>query len=164
MDIPAPLADYVAIQRLVHRYADAVVHRDGEQWSSCWADDAVWDLGRGRLVEGRAAIVELWYGAMKGMEAVVQNVLNGDVQTPDDAPDADRATGRWYINERYRRTDGTAGVLLAHYDDTYVRVDGEWRFASRYLEVHYGGPPDLSAEFANTADALRARGVGRADA
>ena len=36
------------------------------QWGSCWAPDAVWDLGRGRLVEGREAILQLWYGAVAG--------------------------------------------------------------------------------------------------
>ena len=31
---------YSEIAMLVHRYADAVVHRNGEQWSSTWAEDA----------------------------------------------------------------------------------------------------------------------------
>lgn len=153
--------DYVAVQRLVHRYADAVIHRDGARWGSCWADDAVWDLGRGRLVEGREAILQLWYGAMTGMAAVFQVVQNGDVWTTDDP---DRAVGRWYITERFHRADGNAGTLLAHYDDEYVRVDGEWRFARRFLQPHYMGAPDLSGTFLNTRDALHERGVGSADA
>ena len=70
--------EFVGIQRLVHRYADAVVHRDPDRWAATWADDAVWDLGRGRRVEGRTAIVDLWRSAMAGMHAVVQTVDNGD--------------------------------------------------------------------------------------
>lgn len=153
---PIGTADYVEIQRLIHRYADAVIHRDGVQWASCWAEEATWDLGRGRLVEGRPAIVELWYGAMATMASVVQMVHNGEVFAGDRD---DVATGRWYIDERYRRSDGTAGILLAHYDDGYARVDGRWQFSRRFLQPHYMGPPDLSADFTNQRDALTARGV-----
>lgn len=152
---PVDVETYVALQRLVHRYADAVVHRDAAQWGDCWADDAVWDLGRGRRVEGRAAIVELWGKAMGGMAAVVQNVVNGDAW--HESPASDRAVGRWYINERFRRADGAVGILLAHYDDEYVRTDAGWRFANRVLEIHYQGPPDLTADFTNTDEGLAAR-------
>ena len=83
---------YSEIAMLVHRYADAVVHRNGEQWSSTWPEDAVWDLGGGRLDEGLEVIKELWYGARQGFEATVQTVLNGGVDT-----DSSSATGavRW---------------------------------------------------------------------
>ncbi len=43
-----------AIAALVHRYADAVVRRDKDQWEACWAQDARWQLGPGRSVVGRA--------------------------------------------------------------------------------------------------------------
>jgi SnoaL-like domain len=157
--VPQPIGteDYVAIQRLIYRYADAVVHRDGAQWASCWAPDASWDLGHGRLVEGRDAIVELWYSAMNRFAAVVQMVHNGEVWA---GVDADRATGRWYIDERFLRADGTRGVLLAHYDDGYVRLDDGWRFSRRFLQTHHMGPPDLSEDFLNTRESLVARGVG----
>lgn len=136
------------IATLVHRYADAVVHRDGEQRGSCWAEDARWVLGPGRAVEGREAIVALWHKAMGGFDAVVQHVHNGDVRI-----DGDRGEGRWYIGEHFRRADGQVGILLAYYDDTYVRVDGTWLFASRMLVPQYQGPPDLSAPFLNTGPA-----------
>ena len=135
-----------AIADLVHRYADAVVRRDPEQWGSTWAPDAVWDLGRGRRMEGRDAIREFWNAAMDGFQAVVQNVVNGAAELDEEAG---TGTGRWYIMENFKRADGTPGILLAHYDDVYTRVDGEWLFTSRDLVVHYGGPPDLSADFQN---------------
>lgn len=153
---PIGTGDFVAIQRLIHRYADAVVHRDGAQWGSCWADDASWDLGAGRLVEGRPAIVALWYKAMAGFASVVQLVHNGEVFA---GARPDEATGRWYIDERYRRADGTNGVLLAHYDDAYIRVDGRWLFARRFLQPHYSGAADLTDAFTNTREALAGRGV-----
>jgi hypothetical protein len=149
-----PTDDFVAVQRLVHRYSDAVVNRDAAQWSSCWALDADWDLGRGRTVHGKTDIVDLWTKAMGGFAAVVQMVHNGDAWL---GADADHATGRWYIYERFQRADGDTGMLLAHYEDQYVRRDGEWLFASRFLEVHYRGAGDLSGEFLTTAAALEAR-------
>jgi len=134
------------ITDLLHRYADAVVRRDPDQWSSTWAVDAVWELGRGRRVEGRDAILGLWNSAMDGFRAVIQNVVNHTADL-DDA--AGTGTGRCYIMEHWVRTDDSRGILLAHYDDRYVRFDGTWLFASRELVIHYGGPPDLSAPFQN---------------
>ena len=76
--------------------------------------------------------------------AVVQTVNNGAVDI-----DGTTATGRWHINEHFRRMNGDVGLLLAYYDDTYVLVDHSWLFASRTLVVQYQGPPDLSAPFLN---------------
>ena len=135
-----------AIADLVHRYADAVVRRDPDAWSATWAADAVWELGKGRRVEGRDAILELWNGAMDRFSAVVQNVVNGTCELDDEAG---TGSGRWYILEHFRRADGEAGMLLAHYDDAYARTDDGWCFASRELVVQYQGPPDLSADFQN---------------
>jgi ketosteroid isomerase-like protein len=136
------------LAELVHRYADAVVHRDGEAWGATWADDAVWVLGPGREVSGRPAIVELWNGAMARFEAVVQNVVNGAVEIDASGTSA---SGRWYILEHFRRVDATSGILLAFYDDTYTLTTQGWRFASRRLTVQYQGAPDLSDRFHNTA-------------
>ena len=152
--------EYVGIQRLVHRYADAVVHRDPDRWAATWDEDAVWDLGRGRRVEGRTAIVDLWRSAMAGMHAVVQTVDNGDTWRGDDGVVA----GRWYVTETFRRADAggnpaDAGILRAHYDDAYVHGDAGWLFASRELVVHYIGPPDLSAPFLNTHERYGAGSV-----
>ena len=84
------------IEDLVHRYADAVVHRDEERWAATWAEDAVWELGRGNRVEGREAIAALWNSAMDGFAAVVQNVVNGTYELDDEAG---TGTGRWYVIE-----------------------------------------------------------------
>ncbi|MBG01483.1 MAG: hypothetical protein CL470_04355 [Acidimicrobiaceae bacterium] len=153
-------SDYNEIAMLVHRYADAVIHRNGEQWASTWVSDAVWDLGGGRLVDGLDSIKELWYGAMKGFEATVQTVLNGGV---DVDPSGNTASGRWYIQEHVVRANGDRGVLLAHYDDEYVRTDDGWKFSRRFLQPHYSGPYDLSADFLCTAEKLRERNVEGGD-
>lgn len=134
------------IAELVHLYADAVVHHDGDQWGATWAPDAEWALGRHGTMNGRDEIVNFWHKAMSGFNAVVQTVLNGTYEL-DEA--AGTGTGRWYIQEAYQRATGETGILMAHYDDTYRLVDGRWLFASRDLVAHYGGPQDLSAPFVN---------------
>jgi ketosteroid isomerase-like protein len=140
-DAPTPRE---SITGLVHRYADAVVRRDQNQWAGTWAPDAKWHLGPGRSVEGRDAIVALWAKAMGGFAAVVQMVNNGEVHV-----DGETASGRWYINEHFCRANGVPGILLAYYDDTYVKIEGQWLFASRALVPQYQGPPDLSSPFLN---------------
>ena len=136
----------IAINDLVHHYADAVVRRDAEQWAGTWAPDAVWELGKGRRVEGREAILGLWNNAMDGFKAVVQNVVNNAARLDDESGSG---TGRCYIQENWWRTDDSKGILLAYYDDLYTQVDGDWLFASRELVVQYAGPQDLSADFQN---------------
>lgn len=138
------------IEELVHRYADAVVHRDGDQWGSTWAEDSTWVLGPGREVAGRKAILELWHGAMGRFAAVCQNVVNGAVTIDASGTSA---SGRWYIMEHFLRADGVPGILLAYYDDTYVLVNGSWVFASRRLTAQYQGKPDLSDKFLNDVNA-----------
>ena len=147
--------DYIAIQQLVHRYADAVIHRDGVAWGATWAVDAVWTLTGGRHVVGREAIVELWNSSMGRYSAVCQVVHSGEVHM--DSPDT--AHGRFYIREWYQRVTGEAGILVAHYDDTYVRTAEGWRFSGRQLQAHYQGPADLSGSFLSTREALEKRGL-----
>ena len=132
----------VAICDLVHRYCDAVVRKDREQWAATWSPDATWDLGRGRLMHGREAIVDYWVGAVDAFDCVVQLAHNGEAVV-----DGVRGTGRWYISEHMQRRDGSNGLLLAFYDDEYAHVDGQWLFANRSITVLYRGPADLGAPF-----------------
>lgn len=136
------MSDRDEILALVHRYSDAVCRKDRTQWAATWADDALWDLGKGRLTKGKTSIVEFWQAAVNSLNVVVQLVHNGTISI-----DGETATGRWYISEHMERSSGIVGMLLAWYDDTYIRVDGEWLFAGRILASLYHGPPDLSAGF-----------------
>jgi hypothetical protein len=131
-----------SIEALVHRYSDAVVHSNREQWANTWAVDATWDLGKGRRVEGRDAILDMWITAMTRFDAVVQTVMNGSVDL-----DTDAGTGRWYIHELMQRSSGERGLMVGHYDDHYVRTADGWRFAERALVQHYAGASDLSGTF-----------------
>ena len=140
MSTPAAISD------LVHRYCDAVVHKNREQWAATWTENAHWDLGMGRVMDGRQAIVDYWVGAVEAFDVVVQLAHNGQATV-----DGDRGTGRWYISEHMQRRDGSTGLLLAFYDDDYARVDGNWLFDRRAITILYRGPGDLGAPFARRA-------------
>ena len=134
--------DREQIADLVHCYSDAVVHRARDQWVSCWAEDSLWDLGPDRVIVGRGAIADHWQESMDRIECVAQMVSNGTATTNDMTGE-----GRWYLTEHLRRRNGELGMLLAFYDDTYVRHEGRWLFASRRLRPIYQGTPDLSGPF-----------------
>ena len=93
-------------------------------------------------MDGVDAIVEYWVGAVDAFDSIVQLAHNGHATI-----DGDSGTGRWYISEHSQRRDGTRGLFLAYYDDTYSVVEGMWRFASREITVLYRGPGDLSGAF-----------------
>jgi hypothetical protein len=117
-----------------------VVRQDREQWGSTWAEDSLWELGPNRVIEGREPIIAHWEESIAPIEAVVQLASNGTVTSTGETT----AVGRWYITEHIKRRSGELGMLLAWYDDSYVRVDGSWLFASRRLTPIYRGPPDLT--------------------
>ncbi|NDI47162.1 nuclear transport factor 2 family protein [Goekera deserti] len=129
--------DELAVRDLVARYCDAVSRRDPVAWAGTWTDDAVWDLGGGRVVHGRAAVVELWTSALERYPWVAQLAPTGTVQL-----DGGTATGSWWVLELNHRADGTGALHLGHYDDVYRRTDAGWRFAARRHSMVYRGPLD----------------------
>ncbi|MGI9431346.1 MAG: nuclear transport factor 2 family protein [Myxococcota bacterium] len=130
--------DELEIRALVARYADAVNTRDEVAWGDTWAAHGVWEL-MGHAFEGRDAVVSTWRGAMATFEFVFQQVHSGFVEL-----DGDRAIGRWAMTEIGRTSAGDPMLMLARYEDDYVRAAEGWRFARRSLEVVYRGAPDLS--------------------
>ena len=135
------------IAELVHRYCDAVVRQDRDQWGATWSEDSLWELGPDRIIEGRGPIIAHWVESIARNEVVVHQASNGGVKGTGDTT----AEGRWYITEHLKRRSGELAMLLAWYDDTYVCDDGSWLFASRRLTPIYRGPPDLSGSWTRPA-------------
>jgi uncharacterized protein (TIGR02246 family) len=135
-------SDESALVHLSLDYADAVRCADAGAWGELWADDAVWVLGPGRRMEGREAIVATWRGSLAKYARVVQLYLSHTF-----AVDGVTASGRLQLMELVEVADGSRRVLAGHYDDTYTKAGGRWRFASRALTQYYSGPPDLSGAF-----------------
>jgi uncharacterized protein (TIGR02246 family) len=134
--------DSDSIVRLLHAYGDAVLARDAEAWGETWTEDGRWELWPGRVIEGRAAIVEHWRTSIANYRHVVQLYLSNTATV-----DGDAAAGRAYLVELNVPVDGERRILVAWYDDTYRRTDAGWRFASRALTRLYVGAPDLGGQF-----------------
>jgi ketosteroid isomerase-like protein len=133
MSTDATASDQLAIHALVSRYADAVNVADADMWAGTWTDDAAWDLGGGRRVEGKTAIVELWTAAMASFDNVIQIVAHGSVQVSGEA-----ATGRWTLFEVDQR-EGEVLLIVGCYGDKYVKMGGRWSFAERSFTATYRG-------------------------
>ena len=106
---------------------------DEAWWGSLWTEDARWDLGPDRVIDGRNAIVEHWRGSIANYRRVVQLYLSSTATI-----DGDEASGRAYFVELNVPVEGDRRMLAAYYDDTYRRT-------SRGLALRqpHVGPPVL---------------------
>ena len=98
--------DADAIRRLLHAYGDAVLAHDEAAWGALWTEDAVWELGPDRTIEGRATIVDHWRTSIANYRHVVQLYLSSTATV-----DGDDATGRAYFVELNVPVDGDRRVL-----------------------------------------------------
>jgi ketosteroid isomerase-like protein len=134
-------SDQAEIQALVHRYCDALCQRDRNAWVATFAENGVWNSGRGEVV-GRAALRDAIDRVMTLFEHVLQLTHNGEVHV-----DGDTAHGRWYVTEYGLTAKGRRTFYIAYYDDEYSRTTEGWRFARRTVGWLYHGEPDLTGVF-----------------
>lgn len=134
MPFTGPAEDRLAIRELLETYADAVTRVDADAWAATWAEDAEWslpdypELGTTR---GRAAIRAMWVEAMKGYPGIMFEAWPGSIEV-----DGDRATMRSYTAEVYDQ-NGQTHRDRGRYEDTLVKIDGQWLFASRsFRNIH----------------------------
>jgi uncharacterized protein (TIGR02246 family) len=132
-----PVADELAIRNLLARYGDAASRRDADAWIALWAPDCVWDLGGGRVTRGHDETLSLWRSSIAKYPWVVQVPASGFVEEVDG-----EVRGTWYVLELNHVQDGSGVMHLGHYRDTYTKVDGAWRFASRAFHLVYRGAMD----------------------
>lgn len=124
-----PIEDRVAIAELNGTYADGVVRIDAETWASVWAEDAHWNL-MGHTVDGKAAIVAMWQGAMGGLDAVSFQCVPCMIEVTGDT-----ATARVQTQEILKPKDGPTRHVGGLYEDELRKVDGQWRFTKRVFRI-----------------------------
>ena len=102
-------------------------YRDWEQLSQILTEDAVGELGTGRL-EGSAAIIALIRGFLDNC-GVTQHLL-GNVEVD---VDGDHATSRAYVQDLHlsRSNPELTFHTLGDYHDKWERRDGRWRLVER---------------------------------
>jgi uncharacterized protein (TIGR02246 family) len=136
------LTDAEAIRNLARRYAHSVWQQDAAGAASLFGEDAVMDTGDRPPLVGRKALLEE-YSQVFGQSVFHPFIHNHVIDL-----DGDRATGTCYLDLR-AVVEGKRMVGHGHYDDTYVREAGEWKFASRkltlseYVEVGDAAPSTL---------------------
>ena len=135
------LEDIEQIKQLKARYcAYCDDNYDAEGIASLFIEDGVWDggaLGRG---EGHAGIVKFFKRAPSAFTFAIHYVMNPIIEVNGDA-----ATGRWYLIQPLTRRNGdteSAMWLAGHYEDDYVRVNGEWKFQRLRFFTHILTPYD----------------------
>ncbi|WP_029136967.1 nuclear transport factor 2 family protein [Nakamurella lactea] len=133
MDKIQHIADRVEIEALRGEFADAGMTHDFDRLAGLFTRDGVWQIPGANLhIVGRTKIraeIERLQGAW---EYFLQNTHPGTIQL-----DGDTATGRAYVMEIGRFTDGTSLQNYGVYHDRYRRTGDGWRFAERSYQVRY---------------------------
>lgn len=134
MAFEGPIEDRLAIRELLDSYADAVCRVDAEDWGATWAEESVWalpDYPEIGEIRGKAAIIEMWKGAMTQYPGVVFVATVGSIEVTGDT-----ATVRSYTSEVYDQA-GVTKRDRGRYEDVCVKQDGQWLFKSRtFKNVH----------------------------
>lgn len=123
---------------------------DPDGLANLFVDDGVWDGGPefGRH-EGRDAIHAFFTGASGSIVFAAHLVMNPIIDV-----DGDSARGKWRLimpcTVMNDANVAEARWLLSAYDETYQRVDGQWRFKSltvdsQFFAAHLAGWADQTA-------------------
>ncbi len=138
---PSEQADRLAIRELVDAYAHCADRRDADGQKSLFTKDThfvVYMDGQGseptQVLDGREALTPV-FDDLNRYQATMH--LNGQSTI---ALDGDRATGESYCIAHHLFTDrGERKLMIAwlRYRDTFVKTDGDWRFAERNLYVDW---------------------------
>jgi SnoaL-like domain len=138
---PTEQADRLAIRELIDAYAHCADRRLAEEQKSLFTDDThfvVYMDGEGseptQIIDGRDGLTPVFedltrYQATQHFNGQSTIVLDGN-----------RAVGESYCIAHHLFTDaGERKLMLAHlrYGDTFVKLDGAWRFAERNLYVDW---------------------------
>jgi uncharacterized protein (TIGR02246 family) len=126
------MQDRLAIRELVSSYAAAASRKDVAALQALFVDDAR-VCGVAQAVEGgddligRAAIGGFFGRMFEQVESVTQMPHTADVRVTGDT-----ASASCDIVE-YVKYGGAPGfvIVVAHYDDSFRRTEGGWRFALR---------------------------------
>jgi ketosteroid isomerase-like protein len=132
-------ADERAITRLLYAYCDAVDANRTEDIVALFTDDAVFDLGYGRVHTGSAALTSM-FGGLDFYQATSHDLSTVVIDFDDD----DTARCRSHVYAFHLRADNGEPVRLwGRYSDVVVRAGADWRIARRRLRAaaELGAPP-----------------------
>jgi ketosteroid isomerase-like protein len=131
--------DEMEIRALAGKFSDAANRKDGEQFQSLWAKDAIWKIG---------APINMEFKGKENMGSSVTHMLGlWDFFVQLSGPgvvniNGDKATARFYVNEIARKTDDKSGNYnLSMYEDELIKENGKWVFQKRTYNTIYQEAP-----------------------
>lgn len=119
------LENRIAVRELYGRYAVASAKRNFEEWLACWSRDARWITAHFE-VTGHDRLRQQWDGIWTTFVNVAAFNEIGEVWFTGDT-----ATTHCSVLEMITMANGAIVTMAGLYDDTLVRDEGVWRFASR---------------------------------
>ena len=125
MPFTGPIEDRLAIRELFGTYADASWRGDRELWADCFTENGCWTS---HLFDckGRAELLATFEDLWKDWETVGFLSEIGSIEV-----DGNRAAVRSYAREVVLMKSGGIFKLCGRYEDSLVKLDGEWKFARR---------------------------------
>jgi SnoaL-like domain len=130
------LEDSEAIKQLKARYCLYVDSGEPDKVADLFIEQAVWDGGVVGRYEGREAIRTFMRNLPHLLSFALHYVTNPHIEIH-----GDRATGQWYLLEPCTMVASDQAVWgTARYEDRYVKVGGEWKFAEVTLVPAFWTP------------------------
>lgn len=135
---PEEIADRIAIDELLTRYATAVDRKDWPLWESCFTEDARIDYRAFGGIAGGVAEVRRWLEETLARFSMTQHlVTNREVRI-----DGDRASCRsaFYNPMALQPEPGRPAALFfcgGYYHDRLERTSAGWRIRERVEEFSY---------------------------
>ncbi len=122
--MPLDAADTLEILQLAARYNHAIDYGDPEAWAGTFTENGTFNTAQG-VQEGHEALAQFAAGFGTGMAGARHWTNNHIVEG-----EGDSATHTCYLN-LIQTNDGAKSMITGLYNDTLVKVDGQWRFSSR---------------------------------
>ena len=126
----ATLLDIEAIKQLKARYCRLLDTKDWTAWRGIFADDFLSDTSEagGKVIEGADDFVAFTRKSLRNQATVHQ------VHAPEiELTSATTARGVWALEDVVRFGAGVNLRGYGHYQETYVKTDGQWRIKSSKL-------------------------------
>lgn len=125
----ASFEEKFAIQELIARYSHAIDFGNYDAWVDCFAEDGAFQGSRvGRFV-GRAELKK-FTEQFETLRATLPNVRHCVMNTVTEV-EGNKAISSSYLQVLITGKEGIKLVFCGRYDDTFVKVGGEWRFKER---------------------------------
>jgi len=127
---PEELVEIETIKQLKARYCRYLDTKDWAAWRTIFADDFLSDTSQagGKVIEGADEFVAFTRKSLRNQATVHQ------VHAPEiEVTSATTARGIWALEDVVRFGPGVNLRGYGHYEETYEKVEGQWRIKSSTL-------------------------------